>query len=151
MIRWLSIDEWTNLSHVLQTAPWNFLQTHFTEVCIADYANSVLCVCPSKRQNWCPLISDHFHMLTKIVKNYNCLSVEIMLPILSLHLFQVRGKGSEDVKETTSCSLSVPKSPAAYFETHQSDLHLQPWNIWSFSSLHQKTVCGRCVSGGSGQ
>lgn len=70
------------------------------------------------------MISDCFHMLSK--KNCNLLSTEIMLAIFSLHLFQVGGKGRENVHETTShCSrLSLPKSPGAHFEIHQSVLYL---------------------------
>lgn len=92
------------------------------EVCIADIADSF--VCPSIRTD--PLISDCFHMLSK--KNSNLLSTEIMLAMFSLHLFQVGGKGNENVHETTShCSrLFLPKSPGAHFEIHQSVLYLQP-------------------------
>lgn len=67
-------------------------------------------VCPSRRQNRSPMISDCFHMLSKTVKKYNILSTEIVLAILSQHLFQVGGKGSENVHKTTS-SVLVPLSP----------------------------------------
>lgn len=129
------------------------------EICIADIADSF--VYPSIRQNWSPMISDCFHMLSK--KTCNLLSTEIMLAMFSLHLFQVGGKGRENVHETTShCSrLSLPKSPGAHFEIHQSVLYLyspesaqnrsNSQHTRSFSSSQQTSVCGGCLIGGSGQ
>lgn len=101
MIRWLSIDEWTNLSHLLQTARWNFLQTHFTEVFIVLCKLSPLCVLQEDKTD-----PSDLWLLPYVVwdckKKYNLLSTEIVLAILSQHLFQVGGKGSENVHETTS-------------------------------------------------
>lgn len=64
---------------------------------------------PSRRQNRSPLISDCFHMLSKTVKNTIFSQQRLSWPFISQHLFQVGGKGSENVHETTSSvSLQIP-------------------------------------------
>lgn len=88
-------------------------------------------VCPSRRQNRSPLISDCFHMLSKTVKKkkiQSSLNRDYVGHFISASLPSGRKREWECARNHLVCSLlSLPKSPAAYFEIQQWVLYLQPW------------------------
>lgn len=81
-------------------------------------------MCPSRRQNRSPLISDCFHMLSETVKKIqSSLNRDYVGHFISASLPSGRKREWECARNHLICSLlSLSKSPAAYFEIQQSSL-----------------------------